>query len=71
MAISNSQKNRLNRAMPINNVVKLGDIVQELQGKVAVNQADTVAADLAALKADFNDLLDALKNAGLMEADAE
>lgn len=29
-------------------------------------QADTTAADLAALKVDFNDLLTKLKNAGLM-----
>ena len=36
---------------------------------VAENQADTVAVDLAALKVDFNLLLDKLKAAGLMEAD--
>lgn len=36
----------------------------------AANQADTVAVDLAALKVDFNALLDKLKVAGLMVADA-
>lgn len=34
----------------------------------AAFQADTVAADLAALKVDFNALLDKLQTAGLMEA---
>lgn len=33
----------------------------------AAFQADTVAADLAALKVDFNALLDKLQTAGLME----
>ena len=36
----------------------------------AANQAASTAADLAGLKEDFNDLLDALKEAGLMAADA-
>lgn len=34
----------------------------------AAFQADTVAVDLAALKVDFNALLDKLQTAGLMEA---
>ena len=37
----------------------------------AENQADSEAADVAGLKADFNSLLAKLKAAGLMEPDAE
>jgi len=37
---------------------------------VAANQADSTAADVAGLLADFNALLAKLKTAGLMEADA-
>ena len=37
----------------------------------AENQADSEAADVAGLKADFNSLLSKLKAAGLMEPDAE
>ena len=36
----------------------------------AENQAESEATTVAALKADFNDLLSKLKTAGLMEADA-
>lgn len=38
---------------------------------VASNIADSEASTVTALKSDFNDLLDALKEAGLMEADPE
>ena len=37
----------------------------------AENQADSEASTIAALKEDFNGLLDKLKAAGLMAADAE
>ena len=37
----------------------------------AENQADSEASTIAALKEDFNGLLDKLKVAGLMAADAE
>jgi len=37
----------------------------------AENQADSEASTIAALKEDFNGLLDKLKAAGLMVADAE
>ncbi len=37
----------------------------------AANQADSEAADVAGVVSDLNDLLDALKAAGLMTADAE
>ena len=38
--------------------------------RIAANQAASVAADVAALAADFNTLLAALKAAGIMAADA-
>jgi len=38
--------------------------------RIAANQAASVAADIAALTADFNTLLAALKAAGIMAADA-
>ena len=38
---------------------------------IAENQADSTATTVATLKDDFNDLLDKLKAAGLMEADEE
>ncbi|MDO5443238.1 MAG: Head fiber protein [Bacteroidia bacterium] len=38
---------------------------------IAENQADSTATTVANLKDDFNDLLDKLKAAGLMEADEE
>lgn len=46
-----------------------GDIVgaiNEIAAKVATHQANTTAADLAALKTDFNTLLGKLQTAGLM-----
>lgn len=43
----------------------------EIEGLKAENQAESEATTVAALKADFNDLLSKLKAAGLMEADAE
>lgn len=76
MAITDDQKERINRAMPANRGVDLGGIIQQLQNaaddsasKVAENQADSTAADVGDLVADFNALLAKLKAAGLMEAD--
>ena len=40
-------------------------------GSKAANQADSEATTIAALKEDFNTLLAALKEAGLMEPDTE
>lgn len=40
-----------------------------LSGRVAAAQADSTAADVAALKADFNALLEKLRAAGLMETE--
>lgn len=45
----------------------LGGIMAD---RTAANQADSVAADTAAMVVDFNLLLDKLKAAGLMVADA-
>ena len=43
--------------------------VDDLQAKVAANQADSVATEVSGLVADFNTLLASLKAAGLMVAD--
>lgn len=43
--------------------------VDDLQAKVAANQVDSVASEVAALVVDFNALLASLKTAGLMVAD--
>ena len=43
--------------------------VDDLQAKVAANQADSTATEVADLVADFNTLLASLKAAGLMVAD--
>lgn len=43
--------------------------VDDLQAKVAANQVDSVASEVAALVVDFNTLLASLKTAGLMVAD--
>lgn len=43
----------------------------DLEAKVAANQADSTATELAGLVTDFNTLLAALKAAGLMEPDAD
>lgn len=73
LTITNDQKQRLNHASPVNNAVKLGDIIQSVQagGGVtkAANQAASVAADVATIKTDLNALLTKLKAAGLMVAD--
>lgn len=43
--------------------------IDDLQAKVAANQADSTATEVAGLVADFNTLLASLKTAGLMVAD--
>lgn len=43
--------------------------IDDLQAKVAANQVDSVASEVAALVVDFNTLLASLKTAGLMVAD--
>ena len=43
--------------------------VDDLQAKVAANQADSTATEVADLVVDFNTLLASLKTAGLMVAD--
>lgn len=42
------------------------EYIDELQGRVAVYQADSTASDVPGLVADFNALLAKLRNAGLM-----
>ena len=45
--------------------------VDDLQAKVAANQADSTATEVADLVADFNTLLASLKAAGLMVEDTQ
>ena len=45
--------------------------IDDLQAKVAANQADSTATEVAGLVADFNTLLASLKAAGLMVEDAQ
>ncbi|MCQ4363054.1 hypothetical protein KQR54_18315 [Mycobacterium gordonae] len=66
MAVSNADKERINRALPANRAVDLGGKLQAIDARVAETQAATVAVDIAALKTDFNALLSKLKAAGLM-----
>lgn len=47
------------------------DRLGALEAKVAENQAASTAATVAQVKDDINALLEKLKDAGLMEADAE
>ena len=50
-------------------VIEAGGSIEGLPA--CENQEDSVATTVAALKEDFNDLLDKLKAAGYMEADEE
>lgn len=45
--------------------------IDDLQAKVAANQADSTATEVAGLVADFNTLLASLKAAGLMVEDTQ
>ncbi|HQC35599.1 MAG TPA: head fiber protein, partial [Bacillota bacterium] len=45
--------------------------INDLQAKVAANQAESTATQVAGLVADFNTLLASLKAAGLMVEDAQ
>ena len=45
--------------------------INDLQAKVAANQADSTATQVADLRTDFNTLLASLKAAGLMVEDAQ
>ena len=55
------------------NTLVIGGKIQFEAGAAApiANQAASTADTVAKLKADFNTLLEALKTAGLMEADSE
>lgn len=45
----------------------LKEYIDELQGRVAAAQADSTATDVAGIVADFNALLQKLRDAGLMK----
>ncbi|WP_127509795.1 hypothetical protein [Paenibacillus humicus] len=68
MKITDQQAELLDvRLMQGNDVLKPGSMIQELQGRVAQNQASSTASDVAGLKADLNALIAKLRAAGLME----
>jgi len=60
-------KEQVNKMCPTAEQNALGDKINEVDGRVAVNQADSTASDVVGLVSDFNDLLTKLKDAGLME----
>jgi len=73
MAITNVQKERINKMCPVAKEIEIGTNIQSLQtdvenlqNRVAAYQADSTAADVATIVADFNALLAKLRAAGLM-----
>lgn len=52
-------------------ILEDGAKVEGILTEKAENVADSTATTVAEMKEDFNELLSALKTAGLMEADAE
>lgn len=75
MAISDTERDKLNGMSPACRDVKLGTEIQNigtgiqnLGKKVAAAQENSVATDIAGLVKDFNALLAKLKAAGLMDS---
>ena len=66
MAISDAQRDKLDRMSPACRDAKIGTEIQNIGKRVAVAQENSTAVDVAGLVEDFNALLAKLKAAGLM-----
>lgn len=66
MAFDANKESAVNNMCPVANKEGLGTEIKALADRVAAAQADSTATDVTGLVADFNALLQKLRDAGLM-----